>query len=93
MPGPFIPVGGEEGRRRGLAILAELGAYTPLDEGKVDRDQARIERAGDERDHDHRGEVPPRLTATAVGASPCRTRVSKACRTDTLRAATSAMCQ
>lgn len=65
-----VPVGLETAADDGLAILAEPGEDTPLDEGKADRDQARIERAGDERDDDHRGEVPPRLTATAVGASP-----------------------
>jgi len=68
-----VPVGLEKAGDDGLAIPAELGVQTPLDEGKVDRDQARIERAGDERDDDHRGEVPPRLTATAAGASPCGT--------------------
>ena len=65
-----VPVGLEKAGDDGLAILADLDVQTPLDEGKADRDQARIERAGDERDDDHRGHVPPRLTATAVGASP-----------------------
>jgi hypothetical protein len=30
-------------------------------------------RAGDERDDDDRGEAPPRLAATTLGASPWRT--------------------